>query len=209
MNRKNLGTVLSFLLADSRFQIPDWEGVTWSKILGVRIISLQITTTRKRKVLSQFCRKRLDYKNLIVGGIRQQPTVVRHFFNTTTEHESTKKMKKGFSGLQKDIFSLYRTILREAIKKDQQQYVTASSGTSTAGSTEPPISAPLHQPPRPWELWRDGHTTSYFARQEFRKQAGLVKRNDFKTIEHKIRHGYKQVKLLQMPGVKVVGRPLS
>lgn len=118
-----------------------------------------------------------------------------------------RRMKKAFSGLQKDIFSLYRTILREAVKKDQQLPATASTTTTTA-TDETRIALP-QQHPRIWELWQDPHTTSHFARQEFRKQAGLVKRNDFKTIEHKIRHGYKQVKLLQMPGVKIVGRPSS
>jgi hypothetical protein len=119
-------------------------------------------------------------------------------------------MKKGFSGLQKEIFALYRTILREAVKKDQQLPLSPLQQQQphlTASASTPDESRIDHR--RLVELWQDPHTTSHFARQEFRKQAGLVKRNDFKTIEHKIRHGYKQVKLLQMPGVKVVGRPTS
>ncbi len=99
-------------------------------------------------------------------------------------------MKKGLSGLQKEVLGLYRTILREAMKKDQ---------VATIGESQIRLQT----------LWQDSQTSSSFARQEFRKQAGIVKRNDFRTIEHKIRHGYKQVKLLQMPGVKVVGRPSS
>ena len=104
---------------------------------------------------------------------------------------------KGFSGLQKEVFGLYRTILREAVKKDR----LVTTGSSSTSSSEGPL--------RLQALWQDPHTSSSFARHEFRKQARLVKRNDFRTIEHKIRHGYKQVKLLQMPGVKVVGRPLG
>ena len=35
---------------------------------------------------------------------------------------------------------------------------------------------------------------------EFRARAGGVSKNDYKTIEHMIRHGHKQVALLKMPG---------
>jgi hypothetical protein len=97
--------------------------------------------------------------------------------------------KRGLSGIQKEVTSLYRTILRETLKKDQR----------AAGDT----------PIRLQNMWQDPEASSSFARQEFRKQVALVKRNDFRTIEHKIRQGYKQLKLLQMPGVKVVGRPSS
>ena len=102
-------------------------------------------------------------------------------------------MKKNLSGLQKDVLRLYRTILREASKKDQPPAAIASDG--------PRICLV--------KLLQDPHTSSSFARDEFRKQSMSVKRNDFRTIEHKIRHGEKQLKLLQMPGVKVVGRPTT
>jgi hypothetical protein len=95
-------------------------------------------------------------------------------------------MKKSLSGLQKEVLGLYRTIIREAMKKDKE-----AAGDSTT---------------RLQGLWKDPQTSSFFAKHEFRKQVGLVKRTDFRTIEHKLRHGFKQVKLLQMPGVKVVGR---
>ena len=93
------------------------------------------------------------------------------------------------SGLQKEVFALYRTILREALKKD-----ISSSGSSTSTKTATLL-----------DSWKNPQTSVFFARQEFRKQAALVKRSDFRTIEHKIRHGQKQVKLLKMPGVKLVG----
>lgn len=90
------------------------------------------------------------------------------------------------SGLQKEVFALYRTILREALKKD-------AAISSTAATTHL------------MDCWKDPRTSVSYARQEFRKQASLVKRTDFRSIEHKIRHGNKQVKLLRMPGVKLVG----
>ena len=43
-----------------------------------------------------------------------------------------------------------------------------------------------------------------YARSEFRKQAKNVRKNDFKKIEYMIRKGHKQLKLLKMPGTKVV-----
>jgi hypothetical protein len=49
-----------------------------------------------------------------------------------------------------------------------------------------------------------GKTTAY-ARDQFRKEASSVKRSDFKTIEYKIRKGKKQLQLLKMPGVDLVG----
>jgi succinate dehydrogenase assembly factor 1 len=89
------------------------------------------------------------------------------------------------SGLQRDIFALYRKILREAGKKDR----SASSSVVTS---------------LPRLLSKDSTTISYAA-AEFRRQAATVKRSDFKKIEYLIRKGEKQVKLLSMPGVTVVG----
>jgi hypothetical protein len=37
-------------------------------------------------------------------------------------------------------------------------------------------------------------------KKEFREKAFSVKKNNFKTIEHMIRHGKKLLKLLNMPG---------
>ena len=41
-----------------------------------------------------------------------------------------------------------------------------------------------------------------FVRQEFRKSAESVKRTDIKRIEHMIRHGVKQKKIIEMPGFR-------
>ena len=94
-----------------------------------------------------------------------------------------------FSGLQKDVFGLYRTILRESAKKDRLS-------SSSSSSSSPSVSI--------LSLWLNPDSTASYARREFRFSASKIPKNDFRTIEHKIRHGYKQVKLLQMPGVKLV-----
>eukprot|EP00980_Cylindrotheca_fusiformis_P028723 scaffold22640_cov138-Cylindrotheca_fusiformis.AAC.4 len=91
-----------------------------------------------------------------------------------------------FSGIQKEVFGLYRTILREAAKKDRAANTAVAESKVTS-------------------LWSNKETSSSYARNEFRKQALKIPKKDFKTVEHKIRQGYKQVKLLKMPGVKVVG----
>lgn len=93
------------------------------------------------------------------------------------------------SGLQKDVLSLYRSILREAVKKDRD----------VLGETAQPITSLLNS-----TTAQGTKTTTSYARNEFRRQAAAVKRSDFKGIEYRIRKGHKQVKLLKMPGVKVV-----
>ena len=92
------------------------------------------------------------------------------------------------SGLQKEVLSLYRKFLREAVKKDRE----AAEG----GFANLPMTALLSG--------GNSSTTTSYAREEFRRQAKAVRRSDFKGIEYRIRKGEKQVKLLQMPGVKVV-----
>jgi Complex 1 protein (LYR family) len=86
------------------------------------------------------------------------------------------------SGIQKEVLALYRTLLREAMKKD-----LAAGSVSTSRFTD--------------LLMGEDFVTNH-VRDEFRKQATQVSRKDFRTIEYRIRHGYKQIKLLQMPGVK-------
>ena len=93
------------------------------------------------------------------------------------------------SGLQKEVLSLYRTVLREAVKKDREV---------SEGVARQPMTALLNPESS------GGTTTTSYARREFRRQSGEVKRSDFKGIEYRIRKGQKHVKLLKMPGVKVV-----
>jgi len=91
------------------------------------------------------------------------------------------------SGLQKDVLALYRSILRETIRKDRKPALDS------------------HHVPLTQLLSSNSNSSTSFARDKFRKEASLVKRSDFKTIEYKIRKGQKQLKLLQMPGVNLVG----
>ena len=102
------------------------------------------------------------------------------------------------SGLQKDVLSLYRSLLRVAVQKDRASSATASSSpdqqipftTLLAGETTNSKNGTTHT------------VTTSHARAEFRRQCAEVKRSDFRTIEYLVRKGRKHVKLLQMPGVK-------
>ena len=91
------------------------------------------------------------------------------------------------SGLQKDVLSLYRSLLRVAVQKDRASSAAASS------SPDQQI---------PFTTLLAAETTTSHARAEFRRQCAEVKRSDFRTIEYLVRKGRKHVKLLQMPGVK-------
>ena len=67
------------------------------------------------------------------------------------------------SGVQQDIFKLYRDLLRAAYaKRDPKLYS--------------------------------------FVKVEFRRQASKLGKFDFDAIEHGLRYGRKQVKLIKMPG---------
>jgi len=76
-------------------------------------------------------------------------------------------MTQKFSGLQQDVFKLYRALLRISRSKD-------STGALR------------------------GLVVS-----RFREVALSVKKTDFKVIEHQLRWGYKQKKLIEMPGFSV------
>lgn len=93
---------------------------------------------------------------------------------------------KRLSGLQKSVLALYRSTLREATRKDRQLQVKDDAIASF-----------------PFLLQKE-QTTCHYARSEFRKQAQSVKRSDFQKIEYMIRKGKKHLKLLKMPGTKVV-----
>jgi hypothetical protein len=68
-----------------------------------------------------------------------------------------------YSGLQLDVFKLYRLLLRTAKSKD-------SSGNLNAVITE-----------------------------KFREKAYSLKKTEFNSIEHQLRWGYKQKKLMELP----------
>ena len=100
------------------------------------------------------------------------------------------------SGLQKDVLALYRSILREAIQKDRKALPSTLPSSSN-------INAESHHRPV-CQLLSVSSSTAY-ARDKFRKEALIVRRSDFKTIEYKIRKGKKQLEILKMPGVDLVG----
>ncbi len=84
------------------------------------------------------------------------------------------------SGLQKQVLSLYRKLLRTCIHKDK--------GIQT--DAEPFI-----------RLLMDSSTSTFAMRDKFRKQAIEVNRRDYSRIEHHIRQGEKYIKILNMGGV--------
>ena len=107
-------------------------------------------------------------------------------------------MSRKLSGIQKEVLALYRTLLREATKKDRAANTTTTGTTITTTDFKQLSFTRL--------LFADKNnnnasTSTAHARNEFRRQALKGSRKDYNGIEHKIRHGYKQIKLLQMPGV--------
>mmetsp|Transcript_39035 Transcript_39035/g.42293 ORF Transcript_39035/g.42293 Transcript_39035/m.42293 type:complete len:126 (-) Transcript_39035:304-681(-) len=122
-------------------------------------------------------------------------------------------MGRKLSGMQKEVLSLYRTLLREATKKDRR--VTTSTTTTAATTTATTDTTPTTPTTTDFKvpftrlLFDTNYSSSAIyatthTRNEFRRQALHTSRKDFRGIEHKIRHGYKQVKLLHMPGVVTV-----
>lgn len=97
-------------------------------------------------------------------------------------------MASRHSGLQRDVLSLYRKLLREAVTKDRQTIIASHGATADSFTT----------------LLLNDHTSTNYVSGEFRRQAAQTKRSDFKRIEHMIRKGEKQIKILRMPGVTVV-----
>ncbi len=76
-------------------------------------------------------------------------------------------MARKFSGLQLDVFKLYRGLLRSAHLKDP----TGGLGV--------------------------------VVKEKFREKASSMRKTDFKVIEHQLRWGYKQKKVIEMPSVSV------
>ena len=108
--------------------------------------------------------------------------------NASTNSPATKPRLSSssvLSGLQKEVLALYRTILRAAYKKDNSNH----NGGNNVNFRK---------------ALQDATSNTRYAKIEFRRQSAMLRKNDFQTIEFKIRHGHKQVKLLQMPGVKKV-----
>jgi len=121
------------------------------------------------------------------------------------------------SGIQKEVLALYRGLLREASKKDRMTASVETNNTSFTrllfadnNNNNSQSSGSYENEERNNIINNDtdndndnntASTSTAHARSEFRRQASQVSRKDFRAIEYKIRHGYKQIKLLQMPGV--------
>ena len=131
------------------------------------------------------------------------------------------------SGLQQDVLSLYRRILREAMKKDRlelkQRNLQKSVDTNGTGTRNANLNSHKSNENSFLDLRRYSNenyssatscptmplTTTAYATIEFRKQALSVQRSDFKKIDYMIRKGNKQIKLLRMPGVRLVSGTTS
>lgn len=105
-------------------------------------------------------------------------------------------MVKRLSGVQKEVLACFRRVLRATIKKDREHLVAKQVDSNSGPPPPPPTVASL--------LQTSSSSTSY-ASEEFRRQSFSTKRSDFKKIEHMLRKADKQIKLLSMPGVKIVG----
>ena len=122
------------------------------------------------------------------------------------------------SGLQQDVMSLYRRLLREAMKKDRLELEQRNAKESNGSTRNSNLTHIKSNNKSFLELRRHGNnrlstsnagttmqlTTTAYAINEFRKQALSVQRSDFKKIDYMIRKGGKQIKLLRMPSVNLV-----
>lgn len=84
---------------------------------------------------------------------------------------------KPHSGLQKQVISLYRKLLRTAGRKDGGNFVTSLL---------------------------DSKSATYSVKDKFRRKAMNLNKRDVDRIEYNIRQGEKYVKILQMQGVKTL-----
>ena len=104
----------------------------------------------------------------------------------STSIEPLQKAARPLSGLQKEVLSLYRRLLRVSFQKDS---TTATFNDSSFIG-----------------VLKDSSTSSYAMREKFRTQASAVSKRDHARIEHHIRQGEKYIKMLQMGGVKGIGK---
>ena len=117
------------------------------------------------------------------------------------------------SGLQSDVLTLYRQLLKTAARKDDQTHslrkhgkwitlcyssVSLSLSTHTHTHTLYLSASPFLHIRLSLTLIRNLYVVSI----QFREQAAKVDRKDFRAIEHYLRHGHKQKKLMEMPGFR-------
>ncbi|TYZ57705.1 hypothetical protein PybrP1_009248 [[Pythium] brassicae (nom. inval.)] len=86
------------------------------------------------------------------------------------------------SGLQKQVLTLYRRALQAARRKDAELAASAPPTTPLDPSTANPTNS---------------NATLAFVRERFRDDAGSVRRMDFNVIEHLLRKGERDLKMLE------------
>mmetsp|Transcript_16719 Transcript_16719/g.25053 ORF Transcript_16719/g.25053 Transcript_16719/m.25053 type:complete len:109 (-) Transcript_16719:369-695(-) len=85
----------------------------------------------------------------------------------------TIRQASNLSGLQKQVLSLYRKLLRTSNQKDSEAFVTSLSNSDS---------------------------TTFAIKNQFRDNAIKLSKRDVPRIEYNIRRGEKYVKTLQMDG---------
>jgi hypothetical protein len=137
-------------------------------------------------------------------------------FPTTITPVSALKGSLGvgtLSGLQRNVLSLYRSLLRISHQKDIAAAKASNlpvciktdhdSGNKLSSASSPRMTF-LSCLQNNVTVNPSSTASTHYTRQEFRRRAKSVRRTDLKTIEHMIRKGEKHIKLLKMPGVKVI-----
>lgn len=112
-------------------------------------------------------------------------TIYKHHRLFSTHIEVSQKIVKPKSGLQKQVISLYRRLLRVSHDKDR----------ATAKYEDSAFIQALH----------DSSSSSFAMKEKFRNQSGKLTKRDHARIEHHIRQGEKYIKMLRMGGVKGIG----
>lgn len=96
------------------------------------------------------------------------------------------------SGLQKQVFALYRKLLRTSNAKDND--------------TATPQLQVQDKQPSILKYLSDPESTTFATQKQFRNKASQLKRRDVDRIEYNIRQGEKYLNLLQMSGVTSIRR---
>lgn len=128
------------------------------------------------------------FKNLRVNATITSSTSKNLTHQQCRLHQSSPaKAKTAHSGLQKEVISLYRRLLRTCRVKDAE---------IQAGSCSSNVSIPFLQ------SFNDSDTSIFAMRLKFRKECMEVSKRDHARIEHGIRQGEKYIKMMNMSGVR-------
>eukprot|EP01083_Nonionella_stella_P253992 873433_1 len=106
------------------------------------------------------------------------------------------------SGLQKQVFALYRKLLRTSNAKDNDTAAAATTSASLQGKGK----NQQQQQPSILKYLSDPESTTFATQKQFRNKASQLKRRDVDRIEYNIRQGEKYLNLLQMSGVTSIRR---